>query len=66
MQMKTHWISCEGIPSLTALRWVPNKAGNVAGFSVHASAAAKADQRDKLERMCRYITRPAIAEKFLY
>ena len=24
-----------------------------------------ADQRDKLERLCRYITRPAIAEKRL-
>ncbi len=40
-------------------------AGNVAGFSLHAGVAAKADQRDKLERLCRYITRPAIAEKRL-
>jgi hypothetical protein len=24
--MKTRWINCEGIPLLTALRWVPNKA----------------------------------------
>ena len=39
--------------------------GNVAGFSLHAGVAAKANQRDKLERLCRYITRPAIAEKRL-
>jgi len=39
--------------------------GNVAGFSLHAGVAAKADERDKLERLCRYITRPAIAEKRL-
>jgi hypothetical protein len=39
--------------------------GNVAGFSLHAGVAAKADQREKLERLCRYITRPAIAKKRL-
>lgn len=39
--------------------------GNVAGFSLHAGVAAKANQRDKLERLCRYITRPAIAERRL-
>lgn len=40
-------------------------AGNVAGFSLHAGVSAKANQRDKLERLCRYITRPAISEKRL-
>jgi hypothetical protein len=40
-------------------------AGNVAGFSLHAGVAAKANQRDKLERLCRYITRPAVSEKRL-
>jgi hypothetical protein len=30
-------------------------AGNVAGFSLHAGVSAKANQRDKLERLCRYI-----------
>jgi len=39
--------------------------GNVAGFSLHAGVAAKANQRDKPERLCRYITRPAISEKRL-
>ena len=37
----------------------------VAGFSLHAAVAARADQRAKLERLCRYISRPAVAEKRL-
>ena len=36
-----------------------------AGFSLHAGVAARADRRDKLERLCRYISRPAVAEKRL-
>ena len=53
--------------------------GKVAGFSppqgtlsprpgshlVHAGVAARADERNKLERLCRYITRPAVSEKRL-
>ena len=39
--------------------------GNVSGFSLHAGVAIKAHQREKLERLCRYITRPAISEKRL-
>ncbi len=31
------------------------------GFSLHAGVAAKAHQRRKLERLCRYIARPAVA-----
>jgi hypothetical protein len=30
----------------------------VAGFSLHAGVAAEAWERSKLERLCRYITRP--------
>ncbi|MDN5938380.1 MAG: IS91 family transposase [Salinisphaera sp.] len=37
--------------------------GQVSGFSLHAGVAARADQRDKLERLCRYISRPAVSEK---
>ena len=40
-------------------------AGKVAGFSLHAGVAAKAHERQKLERLCRYITRPAVSEKRL-
>lgn len=33
--------------------------------SLHAGVMAEAHQRDKLERLCRYISRPAISEKRL-
>src|SRR5216684_3956573 len=32
-----------------------------AGFSLHAGVAAAVHQRNKLERLCRYITRPPVA-----
>jgi hypothetical protein len=37
----------------------------VDGFSLHAGVATKAHERKKLERLCRYITRPPVAEKRL-
>ena len=37
----------------------------IAGFSLHAGVFADADQPDKLERLCRYIARPAVSEKRL-
>jgi hypothetical protein len=36
-----------------------------AGFSLHAGVAAQAWERDKLERLCRYISRSAVSEKRL-
>jgi len=41
------------------------RVGNVAGFSLHAGIATKANERAKLERLCRYITRPAVSTKRL-
>jgi len=35
--------------------------GKVAGFSLHAGVSVKASQRDKLERLCRYISRPPVS-----
>ena len=35
------------------------------GFSLHAATCCEAKQRDKLEKLCRYITRPAIANERL-
>jgi hypothetical protein len=35
------------------------------GFSLHAGTVCEADQRSKLERLCRYIARPPIATKRL-
>ena len=45
-----------------------SKSGLVAknsGFSLHAGVATKANERDKLEKICRYIARPAVAEERL-
>jgi hypothetical protein len=39
--------------------------GKAAGFSLHAGVAAKAQERKKLERLCRYISRPAVSENRL-
>jgi hypothetical protein len=36
-----------------------------AGFSLHAGVSVESHQRDKLERLCRYISRPAVSEKRL-
>jgi hypothetical protein len=43
---------------------------NTPGFSLHAATScrekfANADEPDKLERLCRYISRPAISEQRL-
>ena len=35
------------------------------GFSLHAGVSCKAGQHKKLERLCRYVTRPAISEQRL-
>ena len=40
-------------------------AGKVSGFSLHAGVAARSDERKKLERLCRYVSRPAVSEKRL-
>jgi hypothetical protein len=39
--------------------------GKAAGFLLHAGVAAKAQERKKLERLCRYISRPAVSENRL-
>ena len=39
--------------------------GKVAGLSLHAGVAARAHEREKLERLCRYIARPAVSGKRL-
>ena len=38
---------------------------NAHGFSLHAAVRCRAHQRKELERLCRYITRPAIANERL-
>jgi hypothetical protein len=39
--------------------------GRVGGFSLHAGVSVKPSQRDKLERICRYITRPGVSKQRL-
>ena len=61
---------CTNCPTQTLPECDPNEpftdgAGKVAGFSLHAGVATKAHERDKLERLCRYIARPAVSEKRL-
>jgi hypothetical protein len=36
-----------------------------AGFSLHAGVASEAHERETLERLCRYITRPAVSTERL-
>jgi hypothetical protein len=38
---------------------------NTSGFSLHARVFANADKLDKLERLCRYISCPAMSEERL-
>ena len=35
------------------------------GFSLHAATCCEANQREKLKKLCRYITRPAVANRRL-
>ena len=42
-----------------------NTVGKVAGFSLHAGVATRANERAKLERLCRYIARPAVSTQRL-
>jgi hypothetical protein len=53
------------IPAKIDLPPGSDRVAKLAGFSLHAGVAAKAHQRDKVERLCRYIARPAVSEKRL-
>jgi hypothetical protein len=53
--------------SVPPLEETPNipLVAKVAGFSLHAATVCEAWQRTRLERLCRYITRPPVATKRL-
>lgn len=53
------------IPSWEDDDFGTNQVGKIAGFSLHAGVATKTRERRKLERLCRYISRPAVSEKRL-
>ena len=53
------------LPACDSEEQYSDTAGKIAGFSLHAGVATRADERKKLERFCRYISRPAVSEKRL-
>jgi len=53
------------LPNLESDNPFSGSVGEAAGFSLHAGVATKANERTKLERLCRYITRPAVSTKRL-
>jgi len=55
----------QSLPPKAEPKTASSRVANVAGFSLHAGIMAEAHQRDKLERLCRYIARPAVSEKRL-
>ena len=44
---------------------IDGKLVRAAGFSLHAGVASEAHEREKLERLCRTITRPAVSTERL-
>ena len=57
-------LSLQSLPS-QARPSAPELRVNAHGFSLHAAVRWRADQRKELEQLCRYITRPAIANERL-
>ena len=43
--------------------FAPELFADVQGFSLHAAVRCGADDRQALEQLCRYITRPALANE---
>jgi len=69
---REHWVwpqskalTLQTVPVRTGQRKGDDLVSQQAGFSLHAGIACKSHQRKKLERLYRYITRPAIAERRL-
>ena len=57
-------LSLQTVPSLAIDSTQPGCV-NAHGFSLHAAVRCGPHQRNQLERLCRYITRPAIANERL-
>jgi hypothetical protein len=55
-------LSLQSLPSAVTAS-APELRVNAHGFSLHAAVRWRADQRGELEQLCRYITRPAIANE---
>jgi len=57
-------LSLQSLPSAVTAS-APELHVNAHGFSLYAAVRWRADQRTELEQLCRYITRPAIANERL-
>jgi len=57
-------LSLQTLPGRVA-QLTPALCANAHGFSLHAAVRCGAHERKRLERLCRYITRPAIANERL-
>ena len=57
-------LSLQTVPRFEA-QDTPQLCVNQQGFSLHAAVRCAMNQRHKLEQLCRYITRPAIANERL-
>jgi hypothetical protein len=53
--------SVQRLPAREELSPASTRVAKAAGFSLHAGVAALGHEREKLERLCRYITRPALS-----
>jgi len=57
--------ACQDAPACDPGDQFAARLGKVASFLLHAGVAAKAHERNKLERLCRYIARPPVSEQRL-
>jgi hypothetical protein len=57
--------SLQTLPPQCSLEESSTRVAKTSGFSLHVGVVAAAHERQKLERLCRYITRPTIAEQRL-
>lgn len=58
-------MTLQTLPAQVPIEEGQSKVAKVSGFSLHAGVASKAHQRKKLERLCRYISRPAVSTQRL-
>jgi ribosomal protein S27E len=58
-------LTLQTIPSWEDDDYGASHVGKIDGFSLHAGVAIKVRERKKLERLCRYISRPAVSERRL-
>jgi len=58
-------LTLQTLPAMPSDEAEDSNVARAGGFSLHAGIAARADQRAKLERLCRYVARPAVATRRL-